>query len=156
MQNDKNIYERIVKLFTQVMTLVMAGKRDANKVANALQAILVESAQKFELYLVPGQEVDKALSGLDVERHLIETGRIKRAVSRDDPQVKMWLANPETYPEEYWGKQVFLWSSVEEEKDGSGVRGVAYLRGAGGMIYLTREWIEISWHSDGPALLRAE
>ena len=40
MENDKNVYERLWKLWTMICKMVMDGVRDPEKVADALQAIV--------------------------------------------------------------------------------------------------------------------
>lgn len=51
MSNDKNMFERILKLWTKVMMMVIDGKRSANRIAVILQEVIdkVTLEDKFRL-----------------------------------------------------------------------------------------------------------
>jgi hypothetical protein len=113
MSNSKGI-ERLWKLEAKVNMMVLDGKRDAEEVADALQAILEHSVSKFKLYRHGDQGFSREILAADREKHLEETGRIDRCVSLDDEQVKEWLAYPSTYPEKFKLGSIFLWNSQRD------------------------------------------
>lgn len=78
----------------------------------------------YEFYLAPGQQYCDSVVGVVLEKHLKETRLIDRAFSLDDELIKGWIANPETYPENFKGRHVILWKSKRVSDDGDTV---AYL-----------------------------
>lgn len=156
--SNGNAWERWAKLTAMVGKLVLDGHRSPSYVADILQRIVdnpqpVVAPQRFELYLAPSQKKeDMWVKGFDLEKHLNDEGLIGRAVSLDDPQVKSWLANPETYPWEYKDKAIYLWKSIE---DRSNLRSVACLNWRVGLVVVHFDLLVDEWNADSPALLRA-
>ncbi len=104
----------------------------------------------YELYFHPTQEGGGVIDGFELFRHLDQTGMIKRASSLESPEVKGWLDNPTTYPDEFKDKVVSLWGSVRES---GGRRRVAYLVWYGDRVLVLWRWLGDDWRRDCPALL---
>lgn len=104
----------------------------------------------YELYLAPGQQNGRWMKGSDLEKHLLETKLIERALSLDDELVKGWFADPSSYPEEFKGKEIFLWKST---RTSGSSRFVAYLYWSGGRVVVDWSWLESGWDGYDPALL---
>mgnify|MGYP001559486861 CR=1 FL=1 len=148
--SNSNEMERLWRLQTKVNMLVSDGKRSPTVIADALQTILDQPQPKFELYLFGKQKAGGWEMGYNIERHLKKTGLINRCLSKDDECVRNWLANPETYPEEFKGKAVFLWKSA----DGRVVNRVApCLIWRDGGVVLHWDWLDLDWYGGYPAVL---
>jgi len=118
----------------------------------ALQAVVEGRFPRsaFELYLAPAQQNGGYMKGFDLEKHLVETGRIKRSFSLEDELVKGWLADPSTYPEELKGKAVSLWKSRRTSR---GDRFVASLCWYDVRVIVIWDWLGLGWYGSNPALL---
>ncbi len=149
MSNSKEL-ERLWRLQTKVNMLVSDGKRSASVVADALQAILDQSPPKFELYLFGKQNIGAWEMGYEIEKHLKKTGLINSCLRKDDDVVKSWITKPETYPEEFKGKSIYLWKSAEGR--GSDRR-VPCLFWRGDRVLLSWHPTHIVWDSGDPAVL---
>ena len=113
--------------------------------------VSVVDAPNYQPYLHPTQEKGGRIKGFDLEAHLKETGLLDRCFSLEDELVKNWIANPTSYPEEFKGKAIFLWKSVQRHDD--------YLApyliwdwDEGGVI-VNWSWLENMWDDIDPALL---
>lgn len=143
--------ERLWKLETQVNKLILDGKRSPQRLLDVLQSMLQERFCQLELYLHPKQkEADGRIKGFDLDQHLRAEGLYERALSLEDVEVKNWLENPETYPEEYKSKAIFLWKS---QRDSGGYCKVAYLLWRDGRVIVYWDWLEHRWHGRNPVLL---
>ena len=147
-----NIWKRIFALDASLRKMVNDGVRTPEWLAEGLQALVNQSAvRKFELYLHPKQrKVGEWIGGFEFDKYLHENGLYERTLSLGDLEVKGGLENPETYPEEYRGKAVFLWKTQR----GSGVRReVAYLVWHDGRVIVRWYWLVGRWDGDNPVLL---
>jgi len=109
------------------------------------------SGLKFELYFHPKQKEQGGwVGGFEFDKHLRETSRFECTRSLEDEEVKGWLENPETYPEEYRNKAIFLWKSLRDSGD---VRYVAYLVWFSGRVFVRWRWLEGGWCGYDPVLL---
>lgn len=150
MSNSKEL-ERLWKLQAKINMLVLDGKRSPTAVADALQDILHTPQPEFELYLFGKQKVGQLESGLKIEADLKETGRINRCLSAMSWVVKDWLAHPETYPEEFKDKNVFLWAPININDNGGTI---SYLYWVCDVVYVNERWIgSNNWRENDPALL---
>lgn len=118
--------------------IVKSGKKSKQKPAT------------FELYLHPEQAIGGWIGGQELEAHLEETGRIKRALSSESPEVKGWIADPPSYPEEFKEKSVLLWGS---RRDSGDLRFIAYLVWFDGKVLIRWDLLKIGWNHNDPALL---
>ena len=142
--------ERLWKLETQVNKLILDGKRSPQKLLDTLQMMLVEKFHQLELYLHLKQRDGGWVSGFDLDQHLRDEGLYERTLSLEDTEVKGWLENPKTYPEEYKDKAVFLWKS---QRDSGDCCRVAYLIWDDGRVIVGWHWLEYRWRGNYPVLL---
>ena len=109
----------------------------------------------WRLYCAPGQQggrwMGRWMGGFDLEEHLRKNNLIAQAYGLEDELVKGWIANPETYPEEFKNKAVFLWKSTQDLVDGH--RSVRYLNWDDGRVVVRWRWLGFDWYGRGPALL---
>ena len=112
--------------------------------------VSVVDAPNYQPYLHPTQEKGGRIKGFDLEAHLKETGLLDRCFSLEDELVKNWIANPTSYPEEFKGKAIFLWKSVQNP---GGYRHAPYLLWYGGKVFVCWYWLGIRWYDNHPALL---
>ncbi len=144
-----NQYERLFKLWATVSKLVVDGKRSIGRVIDALQQI-VDEARSWKLDLHPTQEDGEVIQGWDLEKYYDGPEFKGRHYSLESPEVKGWIRDPTTYPDEFKGKAVFLW---ESRRWFSGFRKVACLAWDGRHVGVRWCWLGHGWHRLGPALL---
>ena len=113
-------------------------------------SIAIVGVPKCELYLAPGQQGGKQMKGIDLEEHLQKKNLISRVCGLDDRLIKEWIANPETYPEEFKSKDVFLWKVPQVRAGGYFI---PYLYWNNGRVMWDCDWIGNIWDDDRPALL---
>lgn len=143
--------ERLWKLETQVNKLILDGKRSPQRLLEVLQSMLEEKFRKLELWLHDRQKKDGWIKGFDLDRYIRETpGLYERTLSLEDPEVKQWLEYPETYPEEYKDKAVFLWKSQQAS---GGSRCVAFLIWYDGRVAVDWKGLGDRWRGNNPVLL---
>lgn len=145
---DVGRMDRFFKLMSSVVTLVANGRRSIAKVCDALQKIVNERG--FELYRFGRQKTGGYETGFAIERHLVETGLIDRCLSLEDEIVKVWRADPATYPEEFKDKGVVLWKSIRTSGD---YRHVACLVWRGERVVVLWTWLEFVFYGYDPAVL---
>jgi len=151
-----NVWKRIFDLWSSIVKMVQNDTRSSEWLANKLQAMVDEPVSKFKLFLHHEQGEHGGVTGLEIEHYLLATLLIFRALSLESPEVKGWIENPESYPDEFKDKTVFLWGSIIEFSDGS--RSVKCLQWskARNRVTVSQNSLEFEWSSRGPALLRSE
>ncbi|MEK7567823.1 MAG: hypothetical protein AAB513_02810 [Patescibacteria group bacterium] len=70
---------------------------------------------KAHLHLPP--ESKRVWQHSDVYEKLKSNNLLDRTCGVDDEQVRAWIANPSTYPEELKDKRVFLWKGMKRAED---------------------------------------
>lgn len=94
----------------------LGGEKVARGILDGTVRFTVEMPV-FALYLSDKQQHGWLMRGSAIEADLKETGLINRCISLENEQVKRWIADPSTYPEEYKGKYVYLWKSAQGQGD---------------------------------------
>lgn len=106
--------------------------------------------RKWKLDLHPTQRDGGVIQGWDLEKHYDSPEFNGRHYSLESPEVKGWIANPTTYPDEFKGKAVFLWGS---RQGSGGDREVACLIWLGDRVRVAWHWLDYDWDRPYPALL---
>ncbi len=142
---NRNVYERLFKLQTQISKLVMEGKRNPLAVADMLQRILEDSSTRYDLFFHGSPK-----KGPDLEAHLHENRLLGRCLSFDSPLVQSWYGRPVRYPESLREIRPILWGDVS----GSGKqRSVTFLHWIDECLFVQRISINQEFDSNWPALL---
>jgi len=125
----------------------------------ALAKILHEAIMPnydYDLYLAPEQLCGGWINGLDLEKHLKESGLIDRTLSLDDQLVQNWIKSPSTFPKELKGKKLILWKSQDSTYSKELARKiplVAYLFWYCGRVLVDSWWLENPLSGKDPVLL---
>ena len=151
-KKEVSVWKRIFDLWASIVKMVQNKARSPEWLANRLQTLVNEFVpMKFEHYFHPKQKEQGGwVGGFEFDKHLRETSRFECTRSLEDEEVKGWLENPETYPEEYRNKAIFLWKSLRDSGD---VRYVAYLVWFSGRVFVRWRWLEGGWCGYDPVLL---
>ena len=108
----------------------------------------------YQLYLAPGQKDNGEMSGVDLERHLKDTGLVNLCFSGEDELVKSWIRDPSTFPEELKKRTAFLWKTYCDD----GSRRIGCLDWHPGLEKVLIRWIPIRGNNKfgyfRPALLK--
>jgi hypothetical protein len=119
-------------------------------------------AKGYEKYPHPTQKGIQGLEGLELQRHLVESGRFERALALDDDLVSVWFRDPQSYPEELRKDSAVLWGSKGQNREKPDHVALLKWRKSREMgkekdtIELTVEWYSVRNKFIGchPALLR--
>jgi len=103
--------------------------------------IMKRNRQKFELFVHPGLGKGKVITGYVLDYYLRNTWLYDRTLSLENEAVRGWLKHPETYPEKYKGKAVFLWKQWRVEIIGTDRIAIAYLVWDRGRVIVGDCWV---------------
>ncbi len=125
---------------------------DPQSLKQALQAAIEGRFPKpnYELYLTTEQKSGGSIKGFDLEHRLKDEKLIDRCLSLESLMVKVWLADPSSYPEELKTKAVFLFGS---QRGVGSDRHVACLCWDGDRVIVSWFWLEFRWYGYYPVLL---